>query len=125
MALQSHLFRGDIALNACAAEDSAHVKEGAKGDAVAKIQAALIDLDNAQIADQELSNKLYGQSTAAAVLAYKKKRNIVNQAYQTQPDNIVGKMTIKALDLELIGKQQTVVPRHNKVCRRLAKTVTS
>jgi hypothetical protein len=30
-------------------------------------------------------------STAAGVLAYKRKRGIINRTYQTQPDNIVGK----------------------------------
>jgi peptidoglycan hydrolase-like protein with peptidoglycan-binding domain len=108
-------------LNACAVHDSAHIKEGAKGDAVAKIQAALIDLDNAVIANRELSSKSYGQSTATAVLAYKRKRKIINPAYQTQADNIVGKMTIKALDEELISKQQTVVPRQQNVCFRPAR----
>jgi peptidoglycan hydrolase-like protein with peptidoglycan-binding domain len=124
MALQSHLFRDDRALNACAVKDSAHIKEGAKGDAVAKIQAALIDLDKAAIADKEVAAKFYGQSTAAAVLAYKKKRNIVNRAYQTEADNIVGRMTIKALDEELIRKQQPTIPRAEKVCVRPVKVVT-
>lgn len=43
----------------------------------------------------------YGPSTAAAVLAYKQQRNIINRAYQQQPDNIVGMMTITQLDAEL------------------------
>ena len=34
----------------------------------------------------------------AAVLAFKKKRKIINRAYAQQGDDIVGKMTIKALD---------------------------
>src|SRR5262249_23232676 len=37
------------------------------------------------------------------VLAYKQKRNIVNRSYQTQADNIVGKMTMAALDLEMLS----------------------
>jgi hypothetical protein len=39
------------------------------------------------------------------VLAYKKKRNIINRSYQTQADNIVGKMTIAALDKEVFAKE--------------------
>jgi hypothetical protein len=35
-------------------------------------------------------------------LAYKTKRKIVNRAYQSQADNIVGKMTIRSLDDELL-----------------------
>src|SRR5262249_41293895 len=41
--------------------------------------------------------------TAAAVLAYKRKRNIVNRTYQAQADNIVGKMTMAALDREMVA----------------------
>jgi hypothetical protein len=43
---------------------------------------------------------------AAAVLAYKKKRNIINWSYQQQADNIVGKMTIAALDAEMWVKEK-------------------
>lgn len=97
MALQSKLFRGDTKLEAAAASDAAHIVQGAKGDHVRKIQEALIKLDGAGItADGE-----FGPGTAAAVLAYKRKRGIVNRAYQSQADGIVGKMTIAALDSEL------------------------
>ena len=46
---------------------------------------------------------------AAAVLAYKKKRNIINWSYQQQADNIVGKMTIAALDAEIWGKEKAAL----------------
>jgi len=36
------------------------------------------------------------------VLASKKKRRIINFTYQTQADDIVGKMTIAALDKEMV-----------------------
>ncbi len=98
MALQSRLFRGDPRLEAAAVSDPAHVVPGAVGDHVGKIQSALMTLDGASIARAELEGWLYGSSTAAAVLAYKQKRNIINRSYQTQPDNIVGKMTVTALD---------------------------
>ncbi len=44
------------------------------------------------------------------MLAYKRKRNIINFSYQTQADNIVGKMTIAALDKEIFEKEQQPVP---------------
>jgi hypothetical protein len=46
----------------------------------------------------ELEQSLYGPSTASAVLAYKQSRDIINRSYQTQADDIVGKMTMRALD---------------------------
>ncbi|MGA2400728.1 MAG: hypothetical protein ABSG91_03360 [Syntrophobacteraceae bacterium] len=102
MPLQSRLFQGDPALEACLVSDPAHVTQGAAGNHVAKIQTALATLDGLQIDPGELSAKRYGASTAAAVLAFKKKRNIINRSYQTQADNIVGKMTIAALDKEML-----------------------
>ena len=79
MSLQSQLFRGDAKLEAAAVSDPAHILQGANGDHVHKIQLALIQLDGAAIdPDGE-----YGPATAAAVLAYKRKRNIINRSYQT------------------------------------------
>lgn len=101
MALQSELFKGDAALEACAVKDSAHVSKGAVGGHVSRIQTALIALDGATIDPAELAAQRYGQSTTNAVLAYKKKRSIINFSYQTQVDSIVGKMTIAALDKEM------------------------
>lgn len=101
MPLQSQLFRGDVKLEAAATSDPAHIVPGDRGEHVRKIQLALIQLDNATIqADSQ-----YGPATAAAVLAYKRKRGIINRSYQTQPDNIVGKMTMAALDQELLAKE--------------------
>src|SRR5262249_13336530 len=99
MALQSQLFRGDPKLEAAAVSDPAHIVPGATGEHVRKIQRALIQLDGAAIDP----DGIYGPATAAAVLAYKQKRNIVNRSYQTQADNIVGKMTMAALDLEMLS----------------------
>ena len=73
MALSSRLFRGDRALEKCAIQDSAHVTRGAAGDHVAKIQFALFTLDGLLIDRAELTLHRYGRSTAAAVLAYKKR----------------------------------------------------
>lgn len=58
-------------------------------------------LDSTSIAENELAADRYGETTAEAVLAYKRKRNIINRNYQSTADNIVGKMTIASLDSEM------------------------
>ncbi len=101
MSLRSQLFSGDAALESAAVSDPAHITPGARGEHVRKIQLALNQLDHASLTP----DGAYGSGTAAAVLAYKRSRNIVNRSYQIQPDNIVGKMTITALDLELVAQE--------------------
>ena len=105
MALLSKLFKGDSALEACLVTDAGHVVKGAKGSHVEKIQRALVRLDGALIALSEVTGNTYGETTANAVLAYKRKRNIINFTYQASADNIVGKMTIAALDEELLKSE--------------------
>lgn len=97
MALKSKLFSGDPKLESAAVRPDAHIIRGARGDHVAKIQYALcvvagepLDLDGQ-----------FGPKTAAAVLSYKQRRNIVNRAYQKHADDIVGVMTMAALDGEM------------------------
>lgn len=106
MGLQSRLFRRDPLLEACLVQDASHVTLGAAGEHVAKIQAALFMLDGTTIARVELEGKRYGPSTAAAVLKYKRARNIINQAYQTKADDIVGKMTIASLDRGMLLRER-------------------
>jgi peptidoglycan hydrolase-like protein with peptidoglycan-binding domain len=101
MALQSQLFRGDQELEAAAASDPAHIALGARGAHVGKLQQALVQLDGAGI---DIDSK-YGPATAAAVLAYKRRRNIINATYQREADNIVGKMTMASLDREMLAKE--------------------
>jgi peptidoglycan hydrolase-like protein with peptidoglycan-binding domain len=105
MPLFSDLFRGDPKLEACAVQDSAHVAQGARGEHVKKIQTALNLIDAAGL----VVDGDYGPATARAVLIYKQKRDIVNRARQSQPDNIVGKMTIASLDKELLFQVDPVV----------------
>ena len=105
MALQSKLFRGDPRLEAAAVSDPAHILLGASGPHVHKIQTALMLLEGASISGDEVPRAFYGPSTAAAVLAYKQKRNIINRSYQTQADNIVGKMTMASLDNEMLKRE--------------------
>jgi peptidoglycan hydrolase-like protein with peptidoglycan-binding domain len=104
MALQSKLFAGDPKLEAAAVSDPAHIFQGARGEFVRKIQLALIWLDGADIA----ADGIFGPKTAAAVLAFKQKRDIVNRSYQSQADNIVGKMTMAALDQEIVEFEKRI-----------------
>jgi hypothetical protein len=101
LALNSNLFKGSRGLAACEINDAAHFTIGTQGDDVGRIQMALLAIDSLKIERQELLCKTYGQSTATAVLAFKTKRKIINYSYQNKPDNIVGKMTIAALDREM------------------------
>jgi hypothetical protein len=49
MGLMSRFFKGDAKLEACLVNDTAHVTQGAVGDHVSKIQAALLVLDGLNI----------------------------------------------------------------------------
>jgi peptidoglycan hydrolase-like protein with peptidoglycan-binding domain len=98
MSLRSRLFSGDGKLEAAAISNPAHIVPGAVGQDVSKIQQALRLLDGDAIDPAELEAERYGPSTAKAVLSYKTKNGIINRAYQTKPDNIVGIMTMASLD---------------------------
>jgi hypothetical protein len=111
MGLQSKFFRGFRELEAAAVSDPAHIVPGATGNHVALIQQALIALDEADITRAELSAKRYGPSSAFAVLPYKQRRQIINRSYQNQADNIIGKMTIAALDREMMKMEQMPPPQ--------------
>jgi hypothetical protein len=118
MPLKSNLFAGDMRLEAAAISNPGHITRGATGPHVAKIQAALFVLDGVEVAEAERKSSIYGPSTAAAVLAYKKKRNIVNRAYQSSADDVVGIMTMKAMDDELLAGQVNPEPARNRRCGR-------
>jgi hypothetical protein len=109
MPLTSALFRDDSKLEACLIKDAAHVKEGAVGAHVSKIQMALFALDHLSVAPSELRESRYGPSTARAVRSFKTRRNKINYTYESSVDNIVGKMTIGALDKEMFRKEQFFV----------------
>jgi peptidoglycan hydrolase-like protein with peptidoglycan-binding domain len=106
MPLQSRLFRDNLRLQQCLVSDPAHVLTGDRGDHVMLIQNALQTLEPSNIASSELAQQLYGPSTAGAVLRYKQKRHIVNHTYQTQADNVVGKMTVQSLDTEIAARER-------------------
>jgi hypothetical protein len=97
------MFSSNQRLQDCAVSDPAHVTPGSQGLHVFLIQQALRLLTSAEIAPSELDSFTYGPSTAEEVLAYKQQRGIINFAYQTTADNIVGKMTIERLDREMLA----------------------
>jgi peptidoglycan hydrolase-like protein with peptidoglycan-binding domain len=95
-------------LERCLLHDPDHITPGSRGEHVRKIQIALNRLSKGPCR-QNFNLKedgRYGPSTAAAVKAYK---NVPHgyppekllQPWQTTPDDIVGKRTIKALDEEM------------------------
>src|SRR5262249_43278572 len=106
MPLLSTWFRANSRLQRCLVSDPAHVTQGSEGEHVRLIQSALIALAGTDIELSELASSRYGPSTARAVLDYKTARRIINFAYQTKPDNTVGKMTIAALDTEMAGRER-------------------
>jgi peptidoglycan hydrolase-like protein with peptidoglycan-binding domain len=119
MPLVSNLFRDNARLGACLTDHPAHVTPGSFGEHVHLIQVALMDIDGLTIDPGEIKTQRYGPSTAAAVLAYKRKRKIVNRAYQQSEDNIVGRMTIAALDKDMLDRQYVPLPAGRKPCGRV------
>ena|ERR1039457_1701413 len=105
MSLKSRLFSGNADLEACLINDSAHLTPGSSGEHVRLVQRALVYLGEKAISGHEYRQGLYGPTTTAAVLRYKQQRRIINFSYQTQADNIVGKMTIQRLDDEIFAIQ--------------------
>jgi hypothetical protein len=113
MPLVSKTLSGNAALQACLVNDQAHVTPGAAGVHVGLIQKCLLVLESSPLAPSELRRRVYGPTTTAAVLAYKRKRSIINRSYQTQADNIVGKMTIARLDEDIakVERARTLVAK--------------
>lgn len=101
MGLKSRIFKGDPVFEACLVRDNAHIKYGAVGKHVAKIHTALFRLDNLDVTRSERDRQAYEDSTVRAVLAYKRKRKIINRSYENDVDPIVGKMTIASLDEDM------------------------
>jgi peptidoglycan hydrolase-like protein with peptidoglycan-binding domain len=106
--LISRLLSVSPKLQKCAVDHAFHFAIGSKGADVTLIQQALVVIGNYVIAEAERKQCLYGPSTAKAVLAFKTQRQIVNLTYQTKPDDIVGKMTIVALDAEVLKAENSI-----------------
>lgn len=122
MPLKSFLFKGNARLEKCLVSHAAHVKPGDSGPHVRDIQIALECLDELIIAPSEQEAMRYGPSTAAAVLAYKKKRKIINRSYQNAEDNIVGIMTMASLDQEMFNRQTRPEKPRRTICRNCGLT---
>ncbi len=102
MPLMSKHFKDNDRLQECLISPAHHVVLRDRGGHVALIQKALEMLGVGLIDPAEIREQRYGVSTAEAVRRFKgPPRNIINWTYQSQPDNIVGKMTIERLDLEM------------------------
>ena len=106
MPLQSKLFKGDPRLEECLVEDGAHVTRGTQGPYVWKIQRALLLLDGHMIHYSEQEQQFFGSATSKAVYEYRKRRNI-RRGDQPVTD-IVGKMTIFALDSEMVQYESAI-----------------
>ena len=106
MPLMSRWFRGDARLHQTLVSDPHHVQLGDRGPYVRLIQEALHLLDGASIDQQDTDMEYYGRLTADAVKRYKTTRSIINSSYQTAPDDIVGRMTIRHLDDEMLMSEQ-------------------
>lgn len=118
MALRSSLFSKNPRHLACQTNNAAHYTRGQSGAHIGDVQAVLNLLDDLFIEPAERSAQLYGPSTAAAVLAFKRKRRIINRSYETAEDEIVGIMTITALDNELADFEASARARSNGQCVR-------
>jgi hypothetical protein len=94
-------------LNACLAEDRAHIVPGERGDHVRIIQAAMETIRTRQpgLNLPKITDAAghYGPTTAAAVLKYKGINGIIRRG---QPlDAIVGRMTLTRIDDELLNTE--------------------
>jgi len=107
-------------LNQCGTDDAYHIEAGQSGVHVAAIQAALLAFQaraNAvraltpllklqppmpRISSTEIDSRTYGDTTRAAVKAYKKAFDI-RRSGQADPDDIVGIMTIDRMDEHMVA----------------------
>jgi hypothetical protein len=103
MPLKSLLLSSNQRLQEALTIDAKHVQTGDSGLYVSLIQQALMMIEGSQISERELNAELYGQTTTAAVLSYKRKYAIINKSYQTQADAVVGRMTIQKLDHDMLA----------------------
>ncbi|MDZ4369367.1 MAG: hypothetical protein U0987_20455, partial [Afipia sp.] len=115
MPLQSKHFtepKRNARLEQCLVSDPSHVMPGSRGDHVALIQTALNKLAGHSDGEdfQLATSGEYDSETAYAVRAFKERRDIVARPRQTKADNVVGKMTIKALDEEMLALEAKPKP---------------
>jgi Domain of unknown function (DUF4157)/Putative peptidoglycan binding domain len=92
--LSSPCFQGDPILEACFdGEQNKYLRSGSSGDAVLKVQQALIALNNPRYSlPKNGADSKFGSETATAVSNFKIDNEI------TPSDGVVGQKTIEALD---------------------------
>lgn len=123
MPLKSKAFKDDTKLQNCLLYDRDHILPGSRGEHVAKIQRALIQLGEAVINPGEIESELYGVTTSESVRRFKVKRKIVNTRYQDKADNIVGRMTIERLDKEVFDLEHRPDPNPPPTSRLVSLTM--
>lgn len=134
--LKSKLFKKEPnqKLKDCLNLNSGHIslKDNSTGEHVERIQIALTKIKEANPSlgiPLFTVNGRYDSATAAAVLKYKQKRDVVNHSYQQFADNIVGQMTIERLDGEMelieLGRGGHLIPIDPVVQKELAKRDSS
>jgi hypothetical protein len=126
--LRSDEFKDDARLEDCVAKPTAHLRVGTPpGRHILKIQLALERLrpSGPAISPAEKASMSYGPTTAAAVLNYKSTHvpPIINSNYEHAPDDVVGRMTILAMDADLAGTP--LASRDAVVDRALAESRAS
>lgn len=110
MGLTSMLFTSpdrDEQLERCLVSDPAHIGEGINGNGehVRRIQTALNELESCDLA----VDGIFGRATGDAVENYKNKHRIFAPGRGTA-DRIVGKGTIRRLDEDVAGFEQSMPP---------------
>jgi hypothetical protein len=115
-ALVSQLFRDNRRLQDCLKIPQQHIVPGSQGEHVGLIQQALMRLGVAVVGPGEISAKRFGDDTVKGVRRFKgPPRNIINRAYQSAPDDIVGQMTIEQLDNEMDALERQPAPSEEEL----------
>lgn len=97
-------------IQACADNHASHIAFGQRGLYVSWIKEALqhviLPTYPQYIPTPDNSpHDVYGPATRHCVLQYKQINHIVNREYQTEPDDIIGIMTIRALDWHMAYRE--------------------
>jgi hypothetical protein len=106
--LISNHFKLVDKLQRCSVSDPDHIVPGSNGEAVKKIQEALVKLEKVSFPPNEAGGLNYGEVTINAVISFKSKRGILN--FQNKIDNIVGQKTIRQLDKEMKALEKVEPP---------------
>ncbi len=109
MALTSMRFGSNARLLA-ASENSPSIKLGEKGDAVAILQMALLDLGfqmpRTTASGTKLPDGVFGQETLAALKAFQAQSGLVT-------DGVAGRQSLTALESVIVALSQQVATRQS------------